>query len=164
MNKIFESQPAKLSWTWITVMMVLTSIHHIFRLGYGLVFLAVILTVLPYVLMRWYASTRSTRIMKAYSLYSALMFLWFGIVDGFLDHVLKAVGLENTTFLPGGEAEVVKTALSLWSPEAGNLFYEGTGVLTFFAGVVAMVYIVRMILVRHGSDKLDTQLSQQSLQ
>ena len=159
MNKLFESQPAKLSWIWITVMMVLTSIHHVFRLGYGLVFLAVILTVLPSALMRWYAGTKNTLILKAYSLYSALMFLWFGIVDGFLDHVLKAVGLENTTFLPGGEAEVVKTALSLWSPQAGNLFYEGTGVLTFFAGVAAMFYIARMILAKHEADKANAQLS-----
>jgi hypothetical protein len=103
--------------------------------------------------MRWYASTKNTAIMKTYSLYSALMFTWFGFIDGFMDHVFKAVGLQNTTFLPGGEAEVVKTALSLWSPAAGNVFYEGTGILTFITGVVAMVYLIRMIQVKHASDR-----------
>jgi hypothetical protein len=153
MNKIFESKQARLSWIWITVMMFITSIHHIFRLGYGLVPITILLTILPYALMRWYASTKNTAIMKTYSLYSALMFTWFGFIDGFMDHVLKAVGLQNTTFLPGSEAEVVKTALSLWSPAAGNVFYEGTGILTFITGVVAMVYLIRMIQVKHDSDR-----------
>jgi len=153
MHRIFESQEARLSWVWITVMLALTSIHHIFRLGYGLLIPALILTLLPYALLRWYAATRNTAVMKTYSLYSALMFVWFGLIDGFLDHVLKVLGLGNLTFLPGGEAEVVQTALSLWSPAAGQVFYEGTGVLTFIAGVFGMLYLVRMIQVKHAADK-----------
>jgi len=34
MYKLFESKEARLSWIWITVMMVVTSIHHVFRLGW----------------------------------------------------------------------------------------------------------------------------------
>lgn len=153
MVKLFESKQAKQSWVWITVMMIFTSIHHIFRLGYELVIPSIVLTLLPYALMRWYASTNNTMIMKAYSLFSALMFLWFGFIDGFMDHVLKVIGLENLTFLPGGEAEVVQTKLSLWSPQAGNIIYEGTGVLTAIAGFIAMYYLVRMIQVKHAADK-----------
>jgi len=153
MNKIFESKQARLSWIWITVMLVITSTHHIFRLGYGLVIPAVILTIMPYALMRWYGSTKNIAIMKAYSLYSALMFTWFGFIDGFMDHVLKAIGLQNTTFLPGGDAEVVKTALSLWSPQVSNIFYEGTGILTAITGIIAMLYLVRMIQVKHAADR-----------
>jgi hypothetical protein len=153
MHRIFESEQTRLSCLWLTTMMALTSIHHIFRLGYGLLIPTLILTLLPYALLRWYAATGNTAVMKIYSLYSALMFVWFGLIDGFLDHVLKVVGLENLTFLPGGEAEVVKTALSLWAPAAGNIFYEGTGVLTFIAGVFGMVYLVRMIQVKHAADK-----------
>ena len=153
MYQLFESRQAKGSYIWITTMMVLTSIHHIFRLGYGFALHAIVLTILPFVLMRWYASTKNTAIMKTYSAYSALMFIWFGFIDGFMDHVVKALGFQNTTFLPGGEAEVVQTALSLWSPEAGNFFYEGTGVLASLAGFVAMVYLVRMIQVKHAADK-----------
>lgn len=156
MFNLFESKQAKQAWTWITAMMIFTSIHHIFRLGYGLIIPSIILTILPYVLMRWYASTKNTAILKTYSTYSALMFLWFGFIDGFLDHVFKAIGLENTTFLPGGEAEVVRTAISLWSPEAGNIFYEGTGVLSAIAGFIAMYYLVRMIQAKHMADKANT--------
>jgi len=153
MFKLFESKQAKQSWVWITLMMIFTSIHHIFRLGYEFVIPSIVLTLLPYALMRWYASTNNTMIMKVYSLFSALMFVWFGFIDGFLDHVLKVIGLENLTFLPGGEAEVVQTALSLWSPQAGNIFYEGTGVLAAIAGFIAMYYLVRMIQVKHAADK-----------
>lgn len=153
MQKLFESGQAKQSWTWITIMLVTTSVHHIFRLGYGFIVPAIILTVLPYVFMRWYISTKKTAIMKTYSLYNALMFLWFGFIDGFMDHVLKAIGLQNTTFLPGGEAEVVQTALSLWSPQAGNIFYEGTGVLAAITGFIAMFYLVQMIQIKHAADK-----------
>jgi len=94
--------------------------------------------------------------MKTYSAYSSLMFLWFGFIDGFMDHVVKAVGLQNTTFLPGGDAEVVKTVLSLWSPQAGNIFYEGTGILSSVAGFIAVFYLVRMNQVKHAADNAVT--------
>jgi len=153
MVKLFESKQAQQSWVWITAMMVFTSVHHIFRLGYGLVIPSIILTILPYMLMRWYVSTKNRAIMKTYSLYNVLMFIWFGFIDGFMDHVFKAIGLQNMTFLPGGEAEIVQTVLSLWSPQAGNIFYEGTGVLSAIAGVIAMFYLVQMIQVKHAIDK-----------
>ena len=148
----FENKYARLSLISITWMMFLTSIHHIFRLGYGLLIPTIILTALPYLLMRWYGSSRNTTILKSYSLFTALMFTWFGFIDGFMDHVLKLLGLQNTTFLPGSEAEIVKTALSLWSPAAGNIFYEGTGALTFIVGALAMGYLIRMIQTKHVAD------------
>ena len=152
MQSEFENKYVRLSLISITGMMFLTSIHHIFRLGYGLLIPTIILTALPYLLMRWYTNSQNTTVLKSYSLFSALMFIWFGFIDGFMDHVLKVIGLQNTTFLPGGEAEVVKTALSLWSPTAGNIFYEGTGVLTFIVGALAMGYLVKMILAKHTVD------------
>jgi len=76
---------------------------------------------------------------------AALIFIWFGFVDGFLDHVLKALGLQHTTLLPGGEATVVSTVYSLWSPEAGNLFYEGTGILEFALSAIAIYHGYRLL-------------------
>ena len=153
MKEVFENKFARLALVSITLMMVVTSVHHVFRLGFGFLVPAMILTALPYALIRWYANSKNETILKSYSLFSALMFIWFGFIDGFMDHVFKAVGLQNTTFLPGGEAEVVKTVISLWSPEAGNIFYEGTGALTFIVGTIAMGYLIRMIQVQHVSDK-----------
>lgn len=151
MKEVFENKFARLSLVNITWMMILTSIHHIFRLGFGFLIPAVILTILPYVMMRWYEKSRNEIILKSYSFFSVLMFFWFGVVDGFMDHVLKVIGLQNMTFLPGSDAEVVKTALSLWSPEAGNIFYEGTGVLTFIIGVFAMAYLIKMLRHQYAS-------------
>ena len=155
MKAVFENKFARLSLVSITWMMIITSAHHVFRLGLGFLVPAIILTALPYALMRWYANSKNETILKSYSFFSALMFIWFGFIDGFMDHVLKALGLQNTTFLPGGEAEVVKTVLSLWSPAAGNIFYEGTGVLTSIVGMIAMGYLFKMIQAKHASDKAD---------
>ncbi len=69
----------------------------------------------------------------------------FGFVDGFLDHVIKALGLQNTTFLPGSDADVIKTVYHLWSPEAGHLFYESTGILTFVVGLGAIYFSYRFL-------------------
>ena len=74
------------------------------------------------------------------------------MIDGFLDHVLKALGLSHLTFLPGGDAEVVQTIFSLWSPQAGNIFYEGTGILTFVGSVFATLYLFQFIRrLSHGT-------------
>lgn len=150
MKQLFESEPARFSLASLTLMMIVNSIHHVIRLGYGLVIPAIILTLLPYALLRWYAQTRNTAIMKTYSFYGALMFLWFGFIDGFMDHMVKALGFQNTTFLPGGQAEVVQTALSFWSPQVTNVLYEGTGILTSVIGIFAMYYLVRMIQAKHA--------------
>src|SRR5688500_14747338 len=130
----------RLSLLSITATTVITSAHHVYRLGLGVLILAIIVTVLPYGLMRWFRSSGSTVALWSYTLVNGLIFLWFGFIDGFLDHVLKALGLQNTTFLPGGEADVVETAFSLWSPRAGDIFYEGTGILTSIASFVAIYY------------------------
>jgi hypothetical protein len=84
-----------------------------------------------------------------YGVYNILMITQLGVVDGFLDHTLKALGFQHMTFLPGGEAEVVKTVFSLWSPAAGNIFYEGTGVLTFIGSVFAAVFLFQFIRTLH---------------
>jgi hypothetical protein len=105
----------------------------------------VVVTVLPYLLLRWYRSSGTRLALWSYAGLTALVFAWFGFVDGFLDHVLKSLGLQHTTLLPGGEAEVVPTVYSLWSPEAGNLFYEGTGVLEFVLSAVAVYHAHRLL-------------------
>lgn len=145
MKTLLENKSARLSLFAITLTMIITSIHHIFRLGAGLIIPALIMTALPSLLLRWYADAKSKKALWSYTVYNSLMFIWFGFLDGFTDHVLKALGLENLTFLPGSEAEVVKTVFSLWSPTASNFFYESTGVLTFILGVFAMVFLFQFV-------------------
>jgi hypothetical protein len=136
---------ASLSLASITLAAFITSVHHVYRLGLGVLIPFAILTVLPYLLLRWFKSGGNKAVLWLYGLFTAMIFLWFGFIDGFLDHVIKALGLQHLTLLPGGQEEVVKTVFSLWSPEAGNLLYEGTGVLTFTFSTIALYYGFRFI-------------------
>jgi hypothetical protein len=129
----------------LTAAAAVAAVHHVYRLGPEVLAPAILITALPYVLLRHYRPSGSRLALWSYAGLSWLIFLWFGVVDGFLDHVLKALGLQHTTLLPGGEATVVETALSLWSPAAGNTFYEGTGVLEFAASIIAVYYSYRLL-------------------
>lgn len=143
----------------LTATSLVTSIHHVYRLGLEVLVPAIAITALPYVIMRWYRSSGSRTALWSYAGLTAVIFAWFGFVDGFLDHVLKVLGLQNTTFLPGGEQEMVPTVFSLWSPEAGYVFYEGTGVLTFFLGVVAVYYTHRVLLAARTARMGEVQVA-----
>lgn len=129
----------------------LTAAHHIFRLGLEMAVPAVIMVLVLAGSMWAFVRTRRRSALWVYTAANVLIFVWFGLVDGFLDHVLKAVGLANVTVLAGSEAEVVETVYSLWSPAAGNLFYELTGVLTFVVGAVAVT--LNVLLLRTRGDR-----------
>lgn len=124
---------------------VATGVHHIFRLGPELVPVTLAAFAIPIVLMALYRHRGHIGFAWGFTVYTGLIFLWFGFFDGFLDHVLKALKLDNVTFLPGSEAEVVATVYQLWSPDASNVFYEGTGVLTTIFGVFAVLLAVRFL-------------------
>jgi hypothetical protein len=142
----FDRQPSvRLALISLTAAAAVASVHHVYRLGPEVLIPAVIITVLPYLLLRRYRSSRSRLALWSYAGLAALIFIWFGFIDGFLDHVLKALGLQHTTLLPGGEADVVSTFYSLGSPEAGNLFYEGTGILEFFLSAMAIYHCHRLL-------------------
>lgn len=144
----------RLSLISITLTAIFTTIHHVFRDGLGLLVPGSIIILLPYVLMRWFARTGNKLPVWIYGLYNVLIIVQLGVIDGFLDHVLKALGVPHLTFLPGGDAEVVKTVLSLWSPQAGNIFYEGTGILTLVGSVFATLYLYQFIrTLSHGTAK-----------
>lgn len=119
--------------------LVATGVHHIFRLGIGLTVPTLIAVTLSIVLWALYSKSRKLALLAAYGVFTALVVFWFGFLDGFLDHVLKAAGLDNITFLPDSEAERVATAMQLWSQEASTAFYEGTGILSAVLALVAAV-------------------------
>lgn len=149
---------ARLSLISITLTAIITATHHVFRDGLGLLVPGGIIILLPYVLMRWFTQTGNKWPVWIYGLYNVLIIVQLGVIDGFLDHVLKALGLSHLTFLPGGDAEVVQTVFSLWSPQAGNIFYEGTGILTFVGSVFATLYLYQFIRgLSHGTAKGATE-------
>jgi hypothetical protein len=67
------------------------------------------------------------------------------------------VGLENVTFLPGSEANVIATAYALWSQEASTVFYESTGllsaILAFATLITTAAYSYRELGPRRGEGR-----------
>jgi hypothetical protein len=133
------SHLATASLATLAATLVATGIHHIFRLGPGLVIPTLIGLALVVVLWALYAKTRRMGFLAAYGVLAGLVVFWFGFLDGFLDHVVKAAGFDNLTFLPGSDAEVVATAMQLWSQEASTAFYEGTGILSAVLALMTTV-------------------------
>lgn len=119
--------------------LIATGIHHIFRLGPALILPTAIGVAVPFVLWVLYARTGKPALLWAYAAYAALVVFWFGFLDGFLDHVAKAAGVDNITFLPGSEKEIVGTAMQLWSQSASAAFYEWTGILS---AVLALLTVI----------------------
>ncbi|MCU0464141.1 MAG: hypothetical protein MUF38_06190 [Anaerolineae bacterium] len=129
----------------ITITGILTTIHHVYRLGLEVLPMFALITALPFAVLWLHQKLNQRWMLWLYAALNTLIFVAFGFMDGFLDHVIKALGLQNITFLEGSDAEVVETVFSLWSPEAGYIFYEWTGIATFVVSVVAMVYTARML-------------------
>lgn len=135
----------KISFAAIVAASIVTTIHHVFRLGLHVLPMFIVVSLIPVVAFFLYRRSGQRLYLYGYGLANSFIFAWFGFVDGFLDHVLKALGIQNVTFLEGSDAPVVEAVFSLWSPEAGNIFYEGTGVITFIASTIAIYYTYRLL-------------------
>jgi hypothetical protein len=138
----------------ISVAGILTTIHHVYRLGWGVLPMFLLVILIPIGLMQLFRRYhyKNHWVLGAYGLFNALIFFWFGFLDGFLDHVFKLLGLNNITFLAGSEAEIVETVFQLWSVEAGYWFYELTGALTFVASAIALFYTASFVIGRLSLD------------
>ena len=134
-----NTSPALMSLIALVATLLATGVHHVFRLGPGLILPTIIGVAVPVVLWALYARTGKSALLWAYAAYAALAVFWFGFLDGFLDHVAKAAGVENITFLPGSEEEIVATAMQLWSQSASTAFYEWTGILS---AVLALLTVI----------------------
>jgi hypothetical protein len=148
MNKVHDS--AIKSLISISIASILTTIHHVYRLGWMVLPMFLFTIFLPIGLMYLFrrSNYKNNLMLGAYGLLNGLIFFWFGFLDGFLDHVFKLLGLNNITFLAGSEAEVVETVFQLWSTEAGYWFYELTGAFTFVASLIALYYTAKFIMGR----------------
>lgn len=123
---------------------VFAGVHHIFRLGPEFTIPTVILLAIVLVLGWRIARTGSAIALWLLAGVNALVFVWFGVIDGILDHVLKALGLGHLTLLPGGEAEIVDTYFQLSSREASSAFYEWTGI---GEGLLSIVMVIATVIL-----------------
>jgi hypothetical protein len=127
-----------------------TGIHHVFRLGPMLIMPSVLALLVPIALLLLWRRSGSRGLLTAYAVFAAMIVLWFGVLDGFLDHAIKAMGLQNLTFLPGSDAPVVATFYSLGSQATTSWFYEATGVLTAALCVPVLGFTTLLLLRRIG--------------
>ncbi|MEX0953973.1 MAG: hypothetical protein WDZ83_02035 [Rhizobiaceae bacterium] len=129
----------------ILLMMAATTLHHAFRFGPEWLWTAAALFLAPVSLFALYRHTGNRWIAYSYGLLSVLAILSFGILDGFLDHVLKVASLDNLTLLEGSDAVFVETRYTLWSNSATYWFYEGTGIATFALSIFAAWSTARLM-------------------
>ena len=137
------------------VTLVLAGVHHIFRLGPELIVPTVVAIALVAILGWRIQRTSSKLALWALTALNTLVFVWFGVVDGILDHVLKALGFEHVTLLPGGEEENVATYFQLGSSEASSAFYEWTGIGEGLASTVMIVATVTLVVSATRKAKAD---------
>ncbi len=128
-----------LSLASLLATLAVTGVHHVFRLGPELIAPVAVGIIIPIVLLAVYRRTARRAVLAAYAVYAGLIVFWFGFLDGFLDHAVKAAGLDNITFLPGSDAEIVATVFSLWSQTATTAFYEWTGVASAALALATLV-------------------------
>lgn len=119
----------------------LTSFHHAYELGPLALLLALVVVALPALSMRRFIQTGSTAALWSYRLLTAWLVIGFGMADGLWNHIIKTLGFYYV-LLPahGGDAKVVERTFSILPPEVGNFLFEGTGILTFVAGLFAAYY------------------------
>ena len=144
--------PAPRFW-WPTLVVTTTAtiavaVHHIFRLGPELIIPGIVLVAMPIALMLW-ARKRASMVPTAlFAVLAGLIFVWFGVIDGLLDHVFKAVGLDHVTLLPGGEAELVATFYTLGDAVTSAAFYEVTGLIEAVASFAMLALTVAFVASR----------------
>jgi hypothetical protein len=137
------SVPARLSLLGLLATALFTAVHHLYRFGLPLLLPALVLVVLPIVLVFWADRTHSHVARGAYTLYGGLLIVWFGYIDGGLDHALRLINRVVLAPAFGGASPLGGLDFRLLPPSelAGDRFYEATGILAFIASTIATYYL-----------------------
>lgn len=135
---------AQLSLISLTITGVLTSIHHLYRFEWDVFIPAMLVIFLPILFMRWFLHSGKRVALWLYGIFSALIIIWFGIIDGGVDHTLLAIN--EYVLMPLG-IRSLSVDLRLLPPSAltGDFFYELTGILSFIASLFAAYYSYKFI-------------------
>jgi hypothetical protein len=148
---------ANISLVSITLTGIITTLHHVYKLGFHLLVPGAAIILLPYLLMLWFKRTGNKGTLWAYGLLNAFVILGLGFGDGLLKHtVLFSKTLAYNILLPlhGGDPKVVEQVFSLLPPASVDAFYESTGVLTFIASLFALYYGYKFIQGMWKNEKL----------
>jgi hypothetical protein len=120
---------------------ILTSVHHVYDIGFGGIILALVVVALPMLSMRQFRQRGSKVALWVYRLLTAWLVFGFGLVDGLWNHIIRPLGFQLQALLSfhGGGTKAVEKAVE-W-----NFIYEGTGILTFVASMFAAYYGYKFI-------------------
>ncbi len=138
------TKAARLSLISLTITGILTSIHHLYRFEWDVFIPAMLVIFLPIVFMHWFLQSGKRVALWLYGVFSALIIIWFGIIDGGFDHTLRAIN--EYVLVPLGISSL-SVDLRLLPPSAlsGEFFYELTGILSFVASLFAAYYSYKFI-------------------
>ena len=115
---------ARLSLISVTITALLATIHHVVKVGPSFIILGLVIIPLPFLLMQWYRRSGSRVALWLYGLFTAWMILGFGLLDGLVLHTIRP----------------------LLTPEtASGLLIDGTGTLTFIAGLFALYFWIEFM-------------------
>ncbi|MBI3586211.1 MAG: hypothetical protein HY088_03670 [Ignavibacteriales bacterium] len=144
---------ASLSLVSTIVTATLTSIHHAYEIGFAAVILVLLFIVSPALLMRGFRNTGKKGFLWAYGLLSTWLVVGLGLVDGLWNHIIRPLGFQLHALLSlhSGGTKVVEKAFE------GNFIYEGTGMLTFVASMVAAYYGYKFIRMSRQSEITSVQ-------
>jgi hypothetical protein len=141
----------------MTLTGIITTLHHVYRLGFHLLVPGAAIILLPFLLMLWFKRAGNKAALWAYGLLIAFVIAGLGFVDGFLNHTVpfsKTVAYNVLLPLHGGDPEVVERVFSLLPPASVDILYESTGVLTFIVSLFASYYGYKFIQGTWKHDKL----------
>lgn len=131
---------AGLSLAAVSAVVILASITHAYEFGHRAFIAGVILIALLYALNNMYRRTRNKFVLVFYGLLNAWVIIGFGLFNGFWNHTFKLfLNFLHNGYLPPFMAKFFLT------PQIGNFFFEGVGVLTFVMSIFAAYYGYRFI-------------------
>ena len=134
---------ARLSLASVVTTSIITTVHHIYKLGPGAFGLGAVIIALPIVLLLWFEKTRSSAALVGYGLVNVWIIIGFGLVDGLWDHTLK---LYLGNFLLSNYSHYFS-----WSP-VGSFPFEAAGILASIGSMFAAYFGYKFLRAAYDNE------------
>jgi hypothetical protein len=130
-----KTQTAALSLATISATVVLVSITHAYEFGHRAYIVGLTVISLLCGMNILYLRTRNKVFLIFYGLINAWIVIGFGLVNGFWNHAFKVF----LYYLHNGSMPPFLAKLFM-TPQIGNPFFEGAGIVTFVMSLCAAYY------------------------
>ena len=133
------NQYIKLSLASIIATVIFASITHTFEFGFNALVVGAVMIAILSGLIIGYQRNKNKVLFWFYAVLNAWIIIGFGLINGFWNHTFK-IGL---TFLHNNSLPPAMASMFA-DPKIGSLLFEGAGIMTFIASLVATYYIFQM--------------------